>query len=97
MSNVYELRPPAAAAAVEQAEPLEEAVREVSRRIAENNEERRRLFARLDELRGLTPSLRRRRARTAAPEVTEPALSISIEEADADRAQSPLQAARGGR
>lgn len=94
MSNVYELRPSAASAAVEQVEPLEAAVREVSRRIAENNAERRRLFACLDELRGLTPSLRRRRARTSAPDSSAPAFSLSIEEAEAT-APSPLKVVRG--
>ena len=95
MSNVYELRPPAAVAEVEQAEPLEAAVREVSARIAENNAERRRLFTRLDELRGLTPSLRRRRARSLPPAPPEP-VTFTIEEAAAP-APAPLQVARGGR
>ena len=93
-SNVYELRPPAASAAVEQVEPLEAAVLEVSERIAENNAERRRLFARLDELRGLTPSLRRRRARALPPAPPEPVTFYSIEEAEAS---DPRRAARGGR
>jgi len=93
MSNVYELRPPAAAAAAVEAEPLEEAVREVSARIAENNAERRRLFARLNELRGLTPSLRRRRVRSLPPAPAEP-VTFSIEEADVS---APRQVARGGR
>ena len=95
MSNVYELRPPAAPAAVEQVEPLEAAVRELSARIAQNNEERRRLFARLDELRGLTPSLRRRRPRALPPAPPAP-VAFAIEEATAS-APAPLQLARGGR
>jgi hypothetical protein len=93
-SNVYELRPPAAAAAVVEVEPLEAAVREVSARIAENNESRRRLFSRLDELRGLTPSLRRRRPRALPPGMSAPVTFYSIEEADAS---APRRAARGGR
>lgn len=95
MSNVVELRPPAAPAAVVEVEPVESAVREVSARIAENNAERRRLFARLDELRGLTPSLRRRRSRALPPAPPEP-VTFAIEEADA-AAPAPLQVARGGR
>jgi hypothetical protein len=93
-SNVTSFRPPAAPAAVEQAEPLEAAVREVSARIAENNAERRLLFYRLDELRGLTPHLRRRRSRPAPPAMTAPVTFFSIEEAEAP---APRQAARGGR
>ena len=92
MSNVLQLEPAAARAAGEQVEPLEEAVREVSARIAANNAERRRLFARLDELRGMTPSLRRRGPRQPAPELSGP-VSLSIEEADA--APAPLQLVRG--
>jgi hypothetical protein len=38
---------------------------ELSARIAENNAARRRLFSRLDELRGFSPELRRRRSRPA--------------------------------
>ncbi|MDT5271142.1 MAG: hypothetical protein QOH49_3328 [Acidobacteriota bacterium] len=94
-SNLLRLEPPAAPAAVEQAEPLEAAVRELSARIAENNAERRRLFARLDELRGLTPSLRRKRARSLPLAPAEP-VTFSIEEAAAP-APAPLQIARGGR
>ncbi|MDT5268418.1 MAG: hypothetical protein QOH49_604 [Acidobacteriota bacterium] len=95
MSNVVELRPPAAPAAVEQAEPIEAAVLELSARIAENNAERRRLFARLDELRGLTPSLRRRRARSLPLAPPEP-VTFAIEETAAS-APAPRRAARGGR
>lgn len=90
MNNVIDLRPSAAAPA-EQFEPLEEAVRELSARIAQNNAERRRLFSRLDELRGMTPSLRRR-PRQSAPELSAP-VSFSIEEADV--APAPLQLVRG--
>jgi hypothetical protein len=93
MSNVVAIRPPASAAAADQAEPLEAAVREVSARIAGNNDERRSLFSRLDELRGLTPELRRRRRREAAPSMSPPVTFYSIEEA-ADVA-APLQVARG--
>jgi hypothetical protein len=95
MSNVVELRPPAAPAASGEPEPfeaesVEAAVREVSARIAENNAERRRLFYRLDELRGLSPERRRRRPRTAAPSLSEP-VTFSIE------APAALQVVRGGR
>jgi hypothetical protein len=41
VSNVVDIRPPASAA-VEQVEPIEVAVREVSAAIAQNNDERRR-------------------------------------------------------
>ncbi|MBV8857890.1 MAG: hypothetical protein JOZ02_13230 [Acidobacteria bacterium] len=95
MSNVYELRSPASAA-VEQAEPVEAAVRELSARIKDNNEQRRRLFSRVDELRGLTPSLRRRRGRPAPPAMLAPVTFFSIEEAEAE-APATRQAARGGR
>jgi hypothetical protein len=91
-SNVVDLRPHASRAAVEKAEPLESAVRELSERIAQNNESRRRLFSRVDELRGLTPSLRRRRARPAPPEMTALVNFFSIEEDDA-QASTPLQVA----
>jgi hypothetical protein len=93
-NTVLRLEPPAAAAVVE-VESLEAAVREVSARIVENNAERRRLFARLDELRGLTPSLRRRRPRALPPAPPEP-LTFSLEEAAA-AAPTPLQVVRGGR
>jgi hypothetical protein len=88
MSNVVDLRPPAAAAAVEQAEPLEEAVLEVSARITENNVERRRLFSRLDELRGLSPERCRKRTRPTPPALDAPVTFYSIEEAAADQAQA---------
>lgn len=93
--NVISFETPARAASVE-AEPLEAAMRELSARIAEHNEQRRRLFARVDELRGLTPDLRRRRARPAPPAMTAPLTIFSIEEADAE-APAPLHVARGGR
>jgi hypothetical protein len=96
MSNVYELRPPAASAASVEPEPVEAAVRELSARIAENNLQRRRLFSRVDELRGLTPELRRRRVRPVPPSMTAPVTFISIEEADSE-ATAPRRAARGGR
>jgi hypothetical protein len=95
-STVFRLKPPAASAAVEQVEPLAEAVREVSERIAQNNVERRLLFSRLDELRGLTP-LRRRRTRPAPPSMSSPVTFYSIDEAGASSASATLQVARGGR
>lgn len=94
-SNVVDIRPPAPAA-VDQVEPIESAVLEVSERIASNNAERRLLFSRLDELRGLT-LLRRRRTRPFPPAMDEPVTFYSIEEAGAPSASSPLMAARGGR
>ncbi|MET0650199.1 MAG: hypothetical protein ABW208_26625 [Pyrinomonadaceae bacterium] len=99
MSNVYELRPPAASAAVDRAEPLDAAVRELSARIAENNDQRRRHYSRLDELRGQTPSLRRRRPRPLPPALPRPGTFFSIEEAadiDADtQSRMPARAAGG--
>jgi hypothetical protein len=92
VSNVVDIRPPASAA-VEQVEPIEVAVREVSERIASNNDERRLLFNRLGELRGLTP-LRRRRTRPTPPAMAEPVTFFSIDEADASSAGS-LRVARG--
>ena len=89
-SNVIAFEP--AAAPADQVEPLEEAVREVSARIAENNAGRRLLFSRLDELRGLTPGLRRRRVRQAPPAMTAPVTFYSIEEAEASES-APLQVA----
>lgn len=82
--NVVELRPPAACAAVNQAEPVEAAVCELSARIAENNEQRRSRFQRLDELRGLT-RLRRRRPRPLPPPPSRPVTFFSIEAAAAGR------------
>ena len=99
MSNVVELRPPAAPAAVGQVEPVEAAVRELSARIAGNNDERRQLFSRLDELRGLTPGLRRRRARAAAPAPSRPITFYSIADAaaiDAGTRNGPHALAAGG-
>jgi outer membrane protein TolC len=101
MSNVYELRPPAAVAAVVEFESVEAAVRELSARIAENNGQRRQLFSRLDELRGQTPSLRRRRPRPLPPALPNPVTFFSIEEAaDIDVAthgRTPALAAGGMR
>jgi hypothetical protein len=94
--TVLRLEPPAARAAVVEAEPIEAAVRELSTRVAENNAARRRLFSRLDELRGLTPGLRRRHARPSPPAMTAPVNFFSIEEADFE-APAPRQVARGGR
>ena len=92
VSNVINIRPPAPAA-LDQVEPLDVAMLEVSAAIASNNDERRRLFSRLDELRGLTPQ-RRRRTRPTPPAMAEPLTFFSIEEADA-RESVPLQVARG--
>ena len=90
VSNVVDIRPPAPA--VEQVEPIESAVMEVSARIASNNVERRFLFSRLDELRGLTP-LRRRRTRPTPPAMGAPVTFFSIEEAAPE--STTLQVARG--
>ena len=60
-------------------EPLDAAVIEVSARVADNNDERRRLHSRLDELRGLSPSLRRRRARVVPADPSRPVTFYSIE------------------
>lgn len=76
--NVIQLVPPPAS---DQVEPLDAAVLEVSARVATLNDERRRLHSRLDELRGLSPSLRRRRPRVA-PSMSRPVTFFSIEEAD---------------
>ncbi|HWW74723.1 MAG TPA: hypothetical protein VNZ44_04955 [Pyrinomonadaceae bacterium] len=95
MNNVVDLRPPATAAAVIEAEPIESAVRELSARIAENNAARRQLFSRIDELRGFTPELRRRRSRPSPPAMSSPVTFFSIEEADAVEAPALLQVARG--
>jgi hypothetical protein len=92
-SNVIRLAPPSSAAAVDQVEPLDAAVREVSARVAENNASRRLLFSRLDELRGLTPGLRRRRPRAAAPSMSRLVTFFSIEEAADDDVAAPLQVA----
>jgi hypothetical protein len=94
ISNVVDLRPPAAAAAAVEPEPIEEAVRELSARIAENNDARRRLYSRVDELRGFTPELRRRRPRPSPPAMTAAVTFFSIEEAEAS-APPLLQVARG--
>ena len=100
-SNVYELRPPAAAAAAVEPEPIEAAERELSARIAKNNDQRRRLYSRIDELRGFTPGLRRRRARPAPPAMSQPVTFFSIEEAaviDAGmQSRTPARAAGGQR
>lgn len=99
VNNVYEMRPPAASAAADQVELLEAAVRELSARIAENNARRRQLYSRLDELRALTPSLRRRRPRPLPPALPKPLTFFSIEEAsDIDagaQGRTPALAAGG--
>jgi hypothetical protein len=63
-------------------EPLEEAVGEVSARLALNNSERRRLYSRLDELRSSDPALRRSGPRSLLPDPLRPLTIFSIEEAD---------------
>jgi hypothetical protein len=89
--NVLQFEPPAAPP--NHVEPVESAVLEVSARVAALNDEKRRLFNRLDELRGLSPSLRRRRARAVPPAASHAVNFYSIEEADADVASAPLQVA----
>lgn len=91
--NVVQLESRTSAAAADQAEPLDAAVLEVSARIASNGDERRLLFLRLDELRGSTPSLRRRRARVLPFDLTRPVTFFSIEDADSQTEPGPLQAA----
>lgn len=89
-SNVIQFEP--SVAVPDQVEPVESAVLKVSGRVATLNDEKRCLFSRLDELRGLSPSLRRRRARPAAPATSRPVTFFSIEEADASES-APLQVA----
>lgn len=97
--NVIQLMPPPATLASDQAEDLSAAVREVSARVAQNNDERRCLHSRLDELRGLSPWLRRRRTRAAAPALADPITFYSIEEAAeaGPQSQAPARAAGGVR
>jgi hypothetical protein len=92
MSNVVDLRPPAAPAAVEQVEPIEAAMRELSARIAEETVRLRRGYARADELGSRIPSLRRKRERPTLPAMDTPVTFYSIEEADLE-ASAPLQVA----
>lgn len=89
--NVIRFEQPAAA--VDQAEPLDAAVLEVSAEIASNSDERRRLFSRLDELRGSSPQLRRRRARVDPADLSRPVTFYSIDEARDSSESGPLQAA----
>jgi hypothetical protein len=91
-SNVIKFGLPDAAA-VDRREPLDAAVLDVSGRVATLNDERRRLFTRLDELRGSSPSLRRRRARVLPLSTSRPVTFYSIEEASASSESGPLQAA----
>jgi hypothetical protein len=74
-------------------------VRELSARIAENNPASRLLFSRAEEPRGLSPQLRRRRARPAPPLMSAPVTFYSIEEAaDIDAgtlSRTPARAAGG--
>lgn len=91
-SNVIKFGPPDSAAA-DQTEPLDAAVLEVSASIASNSDERRHLFSRLDELRGSSSSLRRRRARVLPLSTSRPVTFYSIEETSASSESGPLQAA----
>jgi hypothetical protein len=91
-SSVVRFGQPASAAA-DQAEPLDAAVLDVSAAIASNNEERRRLFTRLDELRASSRRLRRRRARVSLTNISRPVTFYSIEEAGDSSESGPLQAA----
>lgn len=91
-SNVIQFE--AAGAAPDRVEPVESAVLEVSGRLAALNDEKRRLFNRLDELRSPSPSLRRRRPRTVPPAPSRPVTFYSIEEAG-DSEPATLQVARG--
>lgn len=90
-SNVIQFEPPADGP--DQVEPVESAVLEVSARVTTLNEEKRRLFNRLGELRGLSPSSRRQGPRAGAPALSRPVNFFSIEEATAEEAASPLQVA----
>jgi hypothetical protein len=96
-SNIVDLRPPAASAAVEQVEPIEAAMRELSACIAEATVRLRRGYARTYELGSRIPSLRRKRERPTLPVLSAPVTFFSIEEAAADEAPAPRRAARGGR
>lgn len=79
-TNVLQLQPQPGAVAVRR-EPLDEAVLEVSARLATNNGERRRLHSRLDELRSADPSLQRCRSRALPADPLRPVTFFSIEEA----------------
>jgi hypothetical protein len=91
-SNVIKFGPPAAAA-VDQREPLEAAVLEVSRSIAEETVRLRRKYSRADELGSGAPQLRRRHERVSTIDVSRPITFYSIDEADASSESGPLQAA----
>jgi len=80
-TNVYHLpsQPPAAEA--DQREPLADAVREVSARVAALNDGHRRLHSRVDELRSADPARRRKRPRTLPTDLLRPVTFFSIEEA----------------
>ncbi len=88
-TNVLQLQPQPGAVA-SQHEPLDEAVLEVSARLASNNSERRRLHSRLDELRTADPNHRRSHARSLPLDPQRPLTIYSIEEA------APLREARRG-
>lgn len=81
-SNVFPFEPSDVRASA-QTEPLESSVREVRARIATLDDERRRLFSRLNDLRGLSSNLHRRRARQVEPSLSRPIVFFSIEVADA--------------
>jgi len=91
--NSISPEPPAAAAAPDQPEPLEEAMREVSARIARCGDENRSLCSRLGELFRQEPGCRRRRTRQAPPTPPRPVTFFSIEEAGAGEASAPPQLA----
>jgi hypothetical protein len=77
-TNVYHLQPQTVAAVADRREPVEAAVRDLSARIAESNESRRRLHSRLDELRSAEPASRPRALPVDPPR---PVTFFSIEEA----------------
>ncbi|MET0625730.1 MAG: hypothetical protein ABW250_22535 [Pyrinomonadaceae bacterium] len=92
-TNVYYLPPQPGAAAADQREPVEAAVRELSARVITNTDERRRLHSRLNELRSADPSLRRSRTRLLPLNPQRPLTIYSFEEADAP---APLREAIRG-
>jgi hypothetical protein len=91
-TNVYHLQLQLPAATADQREPLVEAVREVSGRLVTNNDERRRYYSRLDELKSADPSLRRSRTRSLPIDPQRPLTIFSFEEA---AAPAPLREASG--
>jgi hypothetical protein len=59
-------------------------VLEVSGRLVTNNDERRRLYSRLDELRSADPALRRSGPRALPADPPRPVTFFSIEEAESE-------------